>query len=78
MVKSHMKANSYDPTDPVPIIDFLATFKVMRDANKIHEGVAMRILPHFVKGTVLYALSSHMCAEDLTALLTADVFFSNV
>lgn len=72
-IKSQMKAHFFDPKDPIFIIGFLATFELTCDTNKIHEGAAMWVLPHFVKETIANALNSRMCAEDRTAPLVATV-----
>lgn len=70
-IKSQMKAHFFDPKDPISIIGFLATFKLACDTNKIHEGVAMWVLSHYLKDTLANALNSRMCAEDRSASLPA-------
>lgn len=41
-----MKANFYDPSSTISINGFLASFKLVRDTNNIHESTAIWVL-HF-------------------------------
>lgn len=71
-----MKAHLFDAKNPVPIIKFLATFKLTRVTSKIHEGTAMWTLPQFVKEIIANSLNTRMCAENQRASLTAIVRYN--
>lgn len=61
-VKSQMKAHFFHTSDPISIIDFLATFKLACDTNRVHEGVPMRVLPFLVINALASTLNSCMLA----------------
>lgn len=48
-IESKVKAHFFDPSNPISIIGFVATLKLVCDTNRIHEGATMLILLLFVK-----------------------------
>lgn len=40
-VKSQMKVRFFDPSDPISLIGFLATFELACDTNYIHKEASM-------------------------------------
>lgn len=38
--KSQIRANFFDPKEPMPIVGFLATFRLVWETNRVHEGAA--------------------------------------
>lgn len=68
-----MKAHFFNPKDPISITGFLATFKLVYDTNKIHEGAAIWVLLHYVHKALANALDSRMCVEDRHTSIAASV-----
>lgn len=67
-VKLQMKAHIFDPKDPISIVGFLATFKLVYDTNNIHEKAAMLVLPNYVNNTLDSALNSgrYVCGKSFS------------
>lgn len=72
-VNSRMKANFFDPSDSVFIVGFIATFKLVGDTSRIHEGAAMRVLPFIVKNALATTLNSRMVTATHIAFVVASV-----
>lgn len=69
----HMKAHVFNSKNPISIISSIAKFYLACDTNKIYEGAAMWVLPHFVEETSANALNSRICATGRTVPLTATI-----
>lgn len=57
-VASQMKEHYFDPSDPISIVGFLATFKLVCDTNCVHKEAAMEVLLLSVKNALASALNS--------------------
>lgn len=68
-----MKATFFDQKNSISIVGFMATLKLACNSNKIHEGAAMRVFPHFVQDSLAIILDSRMCAENWIATPVAFV-----
>lgn len=64
MFELQMKADFFEPENPVSIIGFFATFELACDTNKIHKDAAMWVLPRFLKEIIDNELKSRTGAED--------------
>lgn len=70
---SQIKKHFLDPKNPSSIVEFLATVKLICSSNKIHEGAARCVLPHYVQDIFANALNSRMFAKNRLAALAASV-----
>lgn len=62
MVKTHMKVHSFDPSDSLLIIAFIAAFKLACNMDSIPERIAMWIPLFFVQNALASTLNSRMSA----------------
>lgn len=61
-----MKTLILDPGDYISILDFLTTYRLVCDAKRFREGVAMWAMLQFVAGRVTLSLNSRMVQWDGT------------
>lgn len=68
-----MNVHLFDTKDSISTINFLTTFKLVCDTNKLNERAAMWVLLRYEKEKLLNALNSRMCEQYWSALLAASV-----
>lgn len=62
-----------ETSNHVSISNFKAIFKLTSNTNRIHEGLAIWIVSHYVLETLANDRKSRICAEDKSNLITVSV-----
>lgn len=70
-LQPQMKAHMIDSADQKSILVSLNTFKLAGDANRIHGGAAMWVMPYFVSSRIEASPNSRMIKSDGTAVEAA-------
>ena len=60
---TQLAQTKFDPSNGIGVLAFLTNFKRACDSIAIHEGIAMWLLPHFVKGPTSQSLHARITAS---------------
>jgi len=60
---SQLAHTKFDPSNGIGVLSFLSNFKRACDSIALHEGLAMWLIPHFVKGSTSQSLHSRITAS---------------
>lgn len=58
-----MRSDTFDAFDDILASSFLSAFKLAWNTNEIHEGVAMRLLHFFMKGSFTAPLNARLSTK---------------
>lgn len=70
-IKMDVKADCFNPRNPISIMGFLSTFKLSCNISRIHEGASMWVFPFFVENALATSLNSGISAATRIKLIVA-------
>lgn len=59
-----MKAYKFDDKEPITILSILADFKRACDSNGVFEGIALWLLPAFIRDKPAFSLTVWMASHE--------------
>ena len=69
---AEMETHHFDSADPISVLDFLSHFRRACDNLRVHEGAAVFLFAHFIKGSAKQDLIHRIETDDIDDDLSTD------